>query len=130
MPILGAHQSIAGGYYRAAEIAAETGCDCVQLFTRNNAQWRAKPITEDDAVRFQRALADRRIVHPQSHASYLINLASGDNDLWKKSIAGMVMELARATQLGIEFVVMHPGAHTSLTREGGLARVIGALDEI
>jgi len=43
MPLLGAHQSIAGGYYRAVELAAEIGCDCVQLFTKNNNQWRAKP---------------------------------------------------------------------------------------
>ena len=47
MPILGAHMSIAGGYYRSAEQAAAVQCDCVQLFTKNNNQWRAKPITED-----------------------------------------------------------------------------------
>ena len=48
MSILGAHMSIAGGYYKAVEIAAEEGCDCVQIFTKNNNQWRAKPLTDDD----------------------------------------------------------------------------------
>lgn len=130
MPILGAHQTIAGGYYRAADVAAETTCECVQLFTRNNAQWKAKPISAEDAARFQAALAKHGILHPLSHASYLINLAAADDALWKKSIAGMVLELDRATQLGIPFVVMHPGAHTSLTRKGGLARIVAALDAI
>lgn len=130
MPILGAHQSIAGGYYRAPEIAADTACDCVQLFTRNNSQWKAKPITQDEVSRFRAALAEHKILHPLSHASYLINLAATENELWRKSIAGMVLELNRASQLGIPYVVMHPGAHTTLTREGGIARVIAALDEI
>ncbi len=56
MAILGAHKSIAGGYYKAVESAAAGGCDCVQLFTKNNNQWRAKPLTTVDAERFQTAL--------------------------------------------------------------------------
>ena len=76
MPILGAHQSIAGGYYRAAEIARQCGCDCVQLFTKNNNQWRAKELTDDDAARFQAALREAKVAHPLSHDSYLINLAA------------------------------------------------------
>ena len=57
MPILGAHMSIAGGYYKAVETAARCGCDCVQVFTKNNNQWRAKPITDDDVERFRGACA-------------------------------------------------------------------------
>ncbi|RIK69790.1 MAG: deoxyribonuclease IV, partial [Planctomycetota bacterium] len=90
MAILGAHQSIAGGYYRAAEIARRTGCDCVQLFTKNNNQWRAKPITDGEAKLFGDALQRLAIQHPLSHASYLINLASPDGELWKKSIDAMI----------------------------------------
>ena len=56
MPILGAHMSISGGYYKAVERAREVGCDCVQLFTKNNNQWRAKPITAEDERRFAAAL--------------------------------------------------------------------------
>ena len=51
MPILGAHQSIAGGYYKSAERARTVGCDCVQLFTKNNNQWRAKELTDGDVER-------------------------------------------------------------------------------
>ncbi len=79
---------------------------------------------------FRGALAEHKISRPISHASYLINLASGNAELWQKSVEGMVIELARATQLGIGGVVVHPGAHPSITEEEGVANVIRALDEV
>ena len=130
MPLLGAHQSIAGGYYKAVEIAASLACDVVQVFTKNNNQWRAKEITEDEAGLFRAKLKELKIKHPIAHNSYLINLASPDAELWKKSIDSFVMELLRADQLGIVYVVSHPGAHTTSSEEAGLQRIIDALDEI
>ncbi|HEY2762114.1 MAG TPA: deoxyribonuclease IV [Pirellulales bacterium] len=130
MPILGAHQSIAGGYYKAVEIAAQCSCDCVQLFTKNNNQWRAKTLTEEDATKFQEALKRLKIAHPVAHVSYLINLAAPDDGLWRKSIEAFAIELLRAEHLGIPGVVMHPGSFTISSEEAGLARIVTALDEI
>jgi deoxyribonuclease-4 len=130
MAILGAHMSIAGGYYKSVEIAHRCGCDCVQLFTKNNNQWRAKPISADEAARFKAALAEHKIAHPISHDSYLINLASPDEVLWRRSLEAFVVELQRADQLGIPYVVAHPGAFTTTSEEAGLARIIEALDEV
>jgi deoxyribonuclease-4 len=130
MAIFGAHQSIAGGYYKAVEIAHRTGCDCVQVFTKNNNQWRAKEITPEDVRQFREALAALNIAHPLSHDSYLINLASPDDELWKKSIDAFVVELQRAELLGIPYVVMHPGSYTTTSEEQGLKRIIAALDEV
>jgi len=121
--------SIAGGYYKAVEAAQRAGCDCVQVFTKNNNQWRAKPITEDDIERFRTALQEHGITHPLSHDSYLINLASPDDELWKKSIDALVVELQRAEMLGIPYVVAHPGAFTSSSEEAGLKRIALGLDE-
>src|SRR5437667_7260564 len=95
MPLLGAHQSIAGGYYRAVEIAAEIGCDCVQLFTKNNNQWRAKDLTDEDAIKFQAALKQHGLGYPMAHDSYLINLAAPDEELWRKSVEEFAVELLR-----------------------------------
>ncbi len=130
MAILGAHMSIAGGYYKAVEIACRCGCDCVQLFTKNNNQWRAKDIVQRDVELFQTALADLRISHPISHDSYLINLAAPDKTLWKRSIDAFVIELRRAQQLGIPYVVAHPGAFTTSSEALGLKRMARALDEV
>src|SRR5262245_47698660 len=109
MAILGAHQSIAGGYYRALERGQAVGCDCVQIFTKNNNQWRVKPISDDEAGLFRSTLRKLKLKHPLSHSSYLINLASPDAELWKKSIDSFIVELRRAEQLGIAYVVVHPG---------------------
>lgn len=160
MSILGIHMSAAGGAYRAVERAAAVGCDCVQLFsggggprqwpmveitatqaknkasrdgrlhTKNNNQWRAKELTDADIERFQAALKEHGIKHPISHDSYLINLASPDDELWKKSIDAFVIELQRAERFGIPYVVAHPGAFTSSSEEAGISRIATGLDEV
>ncbi|MCE9527994.1 MAG: deoxyribonuclease IV [Planctomycetales bacterium] len=130
MPILGSHLSIAGGYYKAVDSAHAVGCDCVQLFTKNNNQWRAKEITSAEVEQFRSSLAEKKITHPLSHASYLINLASPDEELWRKSVDAMVVELERAEQLGIPYVVVHPGSHTTGTEAEGIALIVKGLDEI
>jgi deoxyribonuclease-4 len=130
MAILGAHLSIAGGYHKAVEKAHLYGCDCVQLFTKNNTQWRARQITSEEVQRFRAALAELGISHPIAHGSYLINLASPERTLWQKSIDAFVVELHRAAALGIAYVVTHPGAYTRSNHARGLRRVIQALDEI
>jgi len=128
--ILGAHMSIAGGYYRAVELAGAAGCDCVQLFTKNNNQWRAKALTAEDIERFRSALDRLGIRHPIAHDSYLINLASPDDVLWNKSIDALGVELERAAALRIPYVVTHPGAFTTSSEEQGIERVIAALNAI
>jgi deoxyribonuclease IV len=129
MAILGAHQSIAGGYYKCVEIAHRLKCDCVQLFTKNNNQWRAKELTDEDVRLFQGRLKELGIGHPLAHDSYLINLASPDAALWKKSVDSFVMEMLRADRLGIPYLVTHPGAYTTSSEEAGIAAVVRALDE-
>jgi deoxyribonuclease-4 len=128
MPLLGSHLSIAGGYFKAVDAAAELGMDCVQIFTKNNNQWRAKPLSEDDVRLFRDALERTGIRMPCAHDSYLINLASADDALWEKSLDSFVIELERAESLGLMGVVMHPGACVGCSEEEGIARVIAAFD--
>jgi deoxyribonuclease-4 len=129
MPLLGAHQSIAGGYYKAVEAAAELRMDCVQIFTKNNNQWRAKPLSDEEVAAFRAAIDRTGIRMPCGHVSYLINLASPDETLWKKSLEAFVIELERAEALGLVGLVMHPGSHVDGTAEEGIARIVAALDQ-
>jgi deoxyribonuclease-4 len=122
--------SISGGYYKAVELAHAAGCDCVQLFSKNNNQWRAKEISDEDAARFRGAFEATGITHPLIHDSYLINLASPDDVLWKKSIEAFRIELLRAEKLGVPYVVTHPGAFTTSSEAAGIQRVIEALDQV
>ena len=129
--MFGSHLSIAGSLVNALEEAIKLKLDTVQIFTKNQQQWKAKPL-DLAVVRDWRAEVaklgwqDRTV----SHASYLINLASPDDALWRKSIDLMRDEVERCETLGIPFLVHHPGAFTTSTREAGLERIAGAYREI
>jgi len=129
--MFGSHLSIAGSLVNALDEARKLKLDTVQIFTKNQQQWKAKPL-DPAVVRDWRAEVARlgwqdRTV---SHASYLINLGSPDDELWRKSINLMRDEIERCEALGIPFLVHHPGAFTTSTREAGIARVAAAYGEL
>jgi deoxyribonuclease-4 len=128
VPLFGAHFSIAGGLYKAAETARELGCGTVQLFTRNASRWAAKPLAADEITAFRTAVRTAGLQFPTAHDSYLINLAAPGDELWHRSIAAFVDELERAEALGLSYLVTHPGAHVGCGEEAGLARAAAGLD--
>jgi deoxyribonuclease-4 len=130
MPYFGAHMSIAGGYHNALLQAKERGCQSVQLFTHAPSQWQARELSEEEVRLFRRTLRQTRLRQPVAHDCYLTNLASPDENLYRRSLETFLVELRRAEQLGLRYLVMHPGAHVDSGEEAGLARVAGALDEI
>jgi deoxyribonuclease-4 len=130
MPLFGAHKSIAGGYHNALLAAQADGCDTVQLFTKNNNQWRAKDLTAEDIRVFKKTLRQTRLRFPMAHDCYLINLASPDEALYRQSVEAFVIEVQRAEALDLRYLVMHPGAAVDGDEQAGLARVARALDEV
>lgn len=128
-PILGSHVSAAGGLHRAVERANDVGCNCVQVFTKNNNQWRAKPLEDSAVAAWREAFDHSNLSHPIAHASYLINLASPKPELLQKSIDGLVVEWERANLLGLEGLVVHPGAFTDSSESEGLNRIVDAVAE-
>src|SRR5262249_45040195 len=130
MPFFGAHLSIAGGLHNAIAAAVELQCDTVQLFTKNANQWNAKPLATSEIETFRVALTASGLHFATAHDSYLINLATPDDVLYRKSIAALVDELHRAESLGLSYLVMHPGAHVGSGEDAGLRRVIAAFDEV
>jgi deoxyribonuclease IV len=129
MPLFGAHLSIAGGHHLALLEARRRGFDTVQVFTKAPSQWSAKPIDDDQAKLFRKTLRQTRLRLPMAHDSYLINLASPDEALYRRSLEAFVDELNRAEALGLRYLVTHPGAHLDDAEEAGLARVARAIDE-
>lgn len=128
MPFLGAHESGAGGLHLAFERLQQVGGEALQLFTRNQRQWNPRPLTAEEISSFQAAWQQKGHLPVASHASYLINLASGKQELTDKSIAALTAEIHRCEQLGIHFVVIHPGSHGGDGVEAGLVRFTKALD--
>jgi deoxyribonuclease-4 len=122
--------SIAGGVSKALDRAASVSSNAVQVFTKNNRQWKGPPVDEADVTRWNETLPAFGVTYAVSHASYLINLASSNDDLWGKSTVAQQDELQRAHAYGIRHVVLHPGSHMGAGVEFGVARVAAALNRI
>ncbi len=129
MPPFGAHFSVAGGVINAVKTAVRFECPTLQLFTKNASQWKASPITDDVAKEFKAAVKEAKLKQLAAHDSYLINLAAPGDELFEKSIAAFAVELERAEQLGLDFLVTHPGAHVGSGDQAGLNRVVKGLDD-
>jgi deoxyribonuclease-4 len=126
--LLGAHMSISGGVYTAVDRATSIGCTALQVFKKNNNQWNAKPLTDDDIQNYKRKIAEASIVPVLAHDSYLINLCAMNPDILKKSRAALIDELTRCELLGIQLLNFHPGAHGGVGEEEGIRRVIESLN--
>jgi deoxyribonuclease-4 len=126
----GAHMSIAGGLAKAFARGEQVGCEAIQIFTKSERQWAARPLIPEDVAAFKAERARSGIGPVVVHDSYLINLAAPADELWEKSIAAFAHELERCQTLGIPFIVTHPGAHTGSGEETGLAREAVALNRL
>ena len=107
---VGAHESTAGGLYQALLRGEADGCEAVQIFTGFNTRWAPRPLADEEASAFLSTAAG--LGWPVlSHGCYLVNLASPDPALWRRSVAALVQELRRCETLAIPHVVLHPGSH-------------------
>jgi deoxyribonuclease-4 len=122
--------SIAGGLAQALDRGQQAGCGAVQIFLKNQRQWRARPLAETEVEAFRRCWATTGIQAVFAHAAYLINLAAPDDGDWRRAIDALADELERAARLGLPFVVLHPGSHRGRGVAAGVARVAGALDAL
>jgi len=128
-PLLGAHMSIAGGVSEALIRGRDTGCECVQIFTKSSRQWASKPYAKEDVETFKRVLGETGIKMVVAHDSYLLNLGAPDGNLRKRSVGGFVDELERCELLGVPFLIAHPGAHVGSGEEAGIKTIAKSIDE-
>jgi len=127
---LGVHVSIAGGIEKAVERAIELGCSAMQIFSRNPRGWRASPILSSRARLFREGVRQNDIDPVVVHTPYLLNLASGDAELHRKSIQGLSEDLKRAEQLGAGYVVTHLGSAGDRGLSSSRKQVVKALQKV
>lgn len=127
---LGAHESVAGGLYRAYERGQQVGCDALQVWVKNGRQWNAPPLERDEIQRFQDARRETGIRPVAAHAAYIINLASPKPALRQRSIAGLRLEVERCEALEVPYLVLHPGAHTGSGEAAGLQAIVTSLQHV
>lgn len=126
--LLGAHTSIAGGTHLAPERARLIGATAMQVFTKMANRWAERACLDDECRAFRAALATTNVRVTMAHDSYLINLASPDPVLRRRSIDSFVSELQRCEALGLDMLVSHPGNHMG-DHASGLRRNADAITE-
>src|SRR3712207_6838100 len=128
--MFGSHLSIAGGMHNALLKAEELGCATVQVFTKNQKQWKCSPLGEGEVCAWTDHCKRLKFKRTVSHDSYLINLASPDEVMWRKSVELFIEEVSRCATLGIPYLVTHPGAHMGEGEEAGITRIVAALNVV
>lgn len=121
--LLGAHVSIGGGVENAPARAKAIGADVMQIFSKNQMQWKAAPLKPEGIEGFKAGVKEHGFGPTLVHCSYLLNCASPDDALWTKSTEGLVTEIERADQLGIPYITFHPGSPKERGEEWGCKRV-------
>ena len=140
MKFVGAHVSAAGGVENAPINAGKIGARAFALFTKNQKQWQAKPLTAASIAAFKKNLDTSGIAprHVLPHDSYLINLGHPDPEKREKSVLALLDEARRAEQLGLPFLNFHPGSHLGALTEDqcldiiadGMRRILGETGEV
>lgn len=126
--LLGAHTSIAGGVSKSVPLAEKLGFTAIQIFTKNNNRWAAKPLEESEILNFKTLLDNSKIKFVVSHDSYLINLCAKDESNLEKSRNAFVDELERCETLGIKHLNFHPGAHLGQGEDNGIKLIAESLN--
>lgn len=121
--LLGAHMSIAGGIYKAIERGESIGCTAIQIFTKSNRQWYAKPLDPEDIEMFKNTWKHSSVQSLIAHASYLLNIGSINPDSETKSYQALEIEFQRCAALGIPYLSIHPGSHTNSDIETCLEKI-------
>lgn len=128
MAILGAHVSIAGGTEKAPGRGKAIDADAIQIFTANQNQWKARPLTEANIDGFREGMTQRQPQVSITHDGYLINLCSMEKWKLKRAVDTFIEEMDRSEALGIDYIVFHPGAHMGAGYEAGCATVAESLN--
>ncbi len=126
--LIGAHTFVSGGPASAVDAADKLGFTAMQIFTKNNNQYFARDLTEDEIILYKEKLKNSGIKFVVSHDSYLINLCAKDPQGLAKSRQAYIKELERCEQLGIPHLNFHPGAHTGQGEEEGLKIIAESLN--
>lgn len=124
--LIGAHVSQAGGLERAVTRGVELGCTAIQIFTQSPLTWRPTAYAEEDFAAFRAALASSRIEAVLIHAAYLLNCASEDPEIRRKTLSALKQSLHVGTAIGATAVVLHPGSAKDAQASAAIGRA-GAL---
>jgi len=128
--MLGCTVPTIGGLPKGFYWARRWGCECIQIYVTLSRRWNVSDLSTEEVLKFKSAWQDSPVKNVVAHVPYLVNLASPDKNLWQKSKDRLRIELSRARQFGVNFMVLHPGSYGNSNKEDGMKRTIEAINAI
>lgn len=119
---MGAHVSISGGVSKAFGRGVDIGCGAIQIFAKNQSQWKGKVIDDKELEKYHQQQEETGIGPVIIHDSYLINLCAPDPEMYEKSLNAFGDEIDRAEMLRVPYLNFHPGSHLGQGEEWGLKK--------
>ncbi len=131
---VGCHVSISGGLEYSIKRALKLGINTMQIFSKNSRSWQEKEYSREEITIFQREWEKTDIYPIFVHASYLINLASPEEEVYQKSVNAFIEEMRRTDymlgRMGTPYLIVHPGAHRNSGEMSGLEKIANALNTV
>lgn len=127
---IGGHVSAAGGPSNAPARANAFSFNTFQIFSKNQMQWKSKPIPDEEVRKFSEEVKNHSMRDTMVHASYLLNLGTPDPALHEKALNGMKVELERIELLGMELLTFHPGSSKGTTEKESLKNIADSLNSV
>jgi len=128
--MLGSNVPTIGGLPMGFQWADKWGCECIQIYLTLSRRWDVPDLSENEISQFKSAWKDSLVKEVVAHLPYLANLASPDKDLYVKARDRLIIELNRAKEFNISFLVIHPGSHRGSGETSGIQRIVDSLNAV
>lgn len=128
--MLGCTVPTVGGLPKGFSWARKWGCECIQIYVTLSRRWDVSELSTEEVIKFKSAWQGSSVKKVVAHVPYLVNLASPDKNLQQKSKDRLRIELSRARQFGVNFLVLHPGSYGNSNKEDGMKRTIESINAV
>lgn len=125
--MLGSNVPAIGGFHAGFSWGNKWGCECIQIYITFSRRWDVPELSQKEVAVFKTAWGNSSVKEVVAHVPFLVNLASPNKEIWRKSIDRLITEISRAEKFGVPFLVLHPGSYGNLTKKEGIKRVTQAL---
>jgi len=126
--MLGSNVPTIGGFHTGFKWGDKWGCEVIQIYITLSRRWNVPELTKEEISKFKMAWQASSVKEVVAHVPYLVNLASSNKELYRKSIERLLTEISRAIKFGVSLLVLHPGSYGKSKKEEGIKRIIEALN--
>ena len=128
--MLGSNVPTIGGLPKGFQVGDDWNCECIQIYLTLSRRWSIPSLTYDKINDFKKAWSKSSIKYVIAHIPFLVNLASPDKEIWKKSVDRLITEVKIANQLDVPYLVLHPGSYCNSKKNNGFNRLIKGLNQV